>query len=70
MASDLCDTIEEKLLIGDRPKIIETPENKLPLRERLCTRKEDELKEVALLYPLSFKCGDVLEHMIAFCSKS
>jgi len=46
MASDLCDSVEAKLLIGDRPKIVETPEHKLPLRERLCTRKEDELKEL------------------------
>ncbi|KLO04672.1 actin cytoskeleton organization protein [Schizopora paradoxa] len=57
MASDLCDTIEEKLLIGDRPKIIETPENKLPLQERLSTRKEEELKELTademLLYNFS-----------------
>ncbi len=65
MASDLCDTIEEKLLIGDRPKIIETPEHKLPLRERLSARKEDELKEVALFLLLSFKRGDVLEHLFA-----
>ena len=46
LATDIDDTVEEKLLIGDRPKVADTPENKIPLRERIHERKEDELKEV------------------------
>lgn len=45
-ASDLDDTVEEKLLIGDRPKQSSNPENRLPLRERLLQRKEADLEEV------------------------
>ncbi|THH20680.1 hypothetical protein EW146_g718 [Bondarzewia mesenterica] len=45
-ASDLDDTVEEKLLIGDRPKQSNDPENKLPLQERLAMRKPQELAEL------------------------
>ncbi|KAF9562547.1 actin cytoskeleton organization protein [Agrocybe pediades] len=40
-ASDLDDTVEEKLLIGDRPK--QTADSKLSLRERLLQKDEEEL---------------------------
>ncbi|KAI5121380.1 hypothetical protein M0805_001193 [Coniferiporia weirii] len=46
LASDIDDTVEEKLLIGDRPKIADSPENKIPLRERIHLRKETELSEL------------------------
>ncbi|KAH7922099.1 hypothetical protein BV22DRAFT_1037860 [Leucogyrophana mollusca] len=45
-ASDLDDTVEDKLLIGDRPKQSNDPENKLPLKERLANRKPEELEEL------------------------
>ena len=46
LASDLDDSVEDQLLIGDRPKVSETAETKLPLKERLPIRKDDELKEL------------------------
>ncbi|OBZ75813.1 N-alpha-acetyltransferase 25, NatB auxiliary subunit [Grifola frondosa] len=46
LASDLDDTVEDKLLIGDRPKPSSDPENKLPLKERLAKRKQEELDEL------------------------
>lgn len=45
-ASDLDDTVEDKLLVGDRPKQSNDPENKLPWKERLSKRTEEELAEV------------------------
>jgi len=45
-ASDLDDSVEEKLLIGDRPKQSHDPENKTPLEERLSMRKPEELEEL------------------------
>ena len=45
-ASDIDESIEEKLLIGDRPKQSVDPERKLPLKERLAQRKPEELIEV------------------------
>ncbi|KDQ60955.1 hypothetical protein JAAARDRAFT_31952 [Jaapia argillacea MUCL 33604] len=45
-ASDVDDTVEDKLLIGDRPKQSNDPENKLPLKERLAKRKQEELDEL------------------------
>ncbi|KAH9946109.1 N-acetyltransferase B complex non catalytic subunit-domain-containing protein [Epithele typhae] len=47
MASDLDDTVEDKLLIGDRPKPSYDPNTKLPLKERLVIRKEEELGELS-----------------------
>ncbi|RDB21137.1 N-alpha-acetyltransferase 25, NatB auxiliary subunit [Hypsizygus marmoreus] len=44
--SDLDDTVEEKLLIGDRPKQTVDPENHVPLRERLLQRIDEELTEL------------------------
>lgn len=38
--------MEEKLLIGDRPKKSPEPEVQLPLRERLAIRKPEEAAEV------------------------
>lgn len=46
LASDFDDSVEEKLLIGDRPKALNTPEGKVPIQERLQQRKPDELAEV------------------------
>ncbi|CAK5277392.1 unnamed protein product [Mycena citricolor] len=43
--SDLDETVEEKLLIGDRPKQT-SPDNKIPLKERLCIRTEEELADL------------------------
>ncbi|KAF9227685.1 hypothetical protein BS17DRAFT_774157 [Gyrodon lividus] len=45
-ASDLDDIVEEKLLIGDRPKKSPDPEVQLPLRERLAMRKPEETAEL------------------------
>ncbi|KAH8116753.1 actin cytoskeleton organization protein [Phellopilus nigrolimitatus] len=46
LASDIDETVEEKLLIGDRPKVADIPENKIPLKERIHVRKEAELNEL------------------------
>ena len=45
-ASDLDDTVEDKLLIGDRPKPSVDPDTKLPLKERLAVQRPEELEEV------------------------
>ncbi|KAI0721082.1 N-acetyltransferase B complex non catalytic subunit-domain-containing protein [Cerioporus squamosus] len=47
LASDLDDTVEDKLLIGDRPKPSNDPETKLPLKERLAKRKQEEIDELS-----------------------
>ncbi|KAF7778669.1 hypothetical protein Agabi119p4_3014 [Agaricus bisporus var. burnettii] len=44
--SDLDDTVEEKLLIGDRPKKRPDVPGDLSLRDRLCERSEEDLKEL------------------------
>jgi hypothetical protein len=46
--SDLSDVVEEKLLIGDRPKLSGDPENKRPLEERLLDRSDEERADVRL----------------------
>ncbi|KAJ6547637.1 actin cytoskeleton organization protein [Mycena capillaripes] len=43
--SDLDDTVEEKLLIGDRPKHT-SPQNKLTLKDRIRQYKDEELIEL------------------------
>ncbi|RXW20882.1 hypothetical protein EST38_g4951 [Candolleomyces aberdarensis] len=45
-ASDLDDTVEEKLLIGDRPKQTGDFDRSLSLRDRLVERTEDEFSEL------------------------
>ncbi|KAL4067946.1 N-acetyltransferase B complex non catalytic subunit-domain-containing protein [Scleroderma yunnanense] len=45
-ASDLDETVEEKLLIGDRPKKSPDPETKLPLPQRLAIKKSEEAAEL------------------------
>jgi N-terminal acetyltransferase B complex non-catalytic subunit len=45
-ASDLDDIVEDKLLIGDRPKKSPEPEVQLPLQERLAMRKPEESAEL------------------------
>ncbi|KAG5647223.1 hypothetical protein DXG03_000758 [Asterophora parasitica] len=44
--SDLDDTVEEKLLIGDRPKKTHDADKRPPLRERLIQQSEKDLAEV------------------------
>lgn len=62
LATDLDDTVEEQLLVGDRPKVCDTPESKLPLKDRLPMRKEEELNEVR---PAS--CLPLSPPRLAFC---
>lgn len=51
-ASDLDDTVEEKLLIGDRPKKTASVEEGLSLRDRLLQRHPDDRANVCFcLYP-------------------
>lgn len=47
-ASDLDDTVEDKLLVGDRPKQSNDPDNKLPWNERLAKRTQEEMDEVCI----------------------
>ncbi|KAF8892524.1 actin cytoskeleton organization protein [Infundibulicybe gibba] len=44
--SDLDDTVEEKLLIGDRPKQSVDPAKRIPLRERLVRKEPADLTEL------------------------
>jgi N-terminal acetyltransferase B complex non-catalytic subunit len=48
-ASDLDDTVEEKLLIGDRPKQAVNANKKNSLKERLVEEDPDCLSEVCVL---------------------
>lgn len=45
-ASDLDETVEAKLLIGDRPRTSPDPETRLPLPKRLAMRKSEEAAEL------------------------
>ncbi|KAF5315874.1 hypothetical protein D9611_004760 [Ephemerocybe angulata] len=45
-ASDLDDTVEDKLLIGDRPKQTGSFDRSLSLRDRLVERSEDDISEL------------------------
>ena len=45
-ASDLDDSVEDKLLIGDRPKPHFESANNMTLNERLAQRPQAELEEV------------------------
>ncbi|KAL0581537.1 mitochondrial distribution and morphology [Marasmius crinis-equi] len=45
-ASDLDDTVEEKLLVGDRPKQSPELDKQTPLKQRIKTRTDDELNEL------------------------
>jgi N-terminal acetyltransferase B complex non-catalytic subunit len=49
-ASDLDDSVEEKLLVGDRPKQTNDPGK--PLAKRLVQRSEEEDADVSLMIPL------------------
>lgn len=49
-ASDIDESFEEKLLVGDRPKVYESSESKVPIRERLPERREEETKEVRFIF--------------------
>lgn len=64
-ASDLDDAVEEKLLIGDRPKQNADPEKQLPLKDRLLIRHEVELAELTadelLLVDFAHALADWLE---------
>ncbi|KAK0463946.1 actin cytoskeleton organization protein [Desarmillaria tabescens] len=57
--SDLDETVEEKLLIGDRPKHIPDA-NQPPLKERLCQRSEEELSELTPHELTYIRYADVL----------
>lgn len=59
-ASDLDDIVEEKLLVGDRPKKSSDPEVQLPLQERLAMRKAEEVAEVTVLDPSLSVIVDVI----------
>jgi len=48
-ASDLDDTVEEKLLIGDRPKQHPDAGDRPPLHERLLERTSEEFQSVWIL---------------------
>lgn len=50
-ASDITETVEEKLLVGDRPKQPVDAESRLPLNERLAARTPEELAEVTFCVP-------------------
>ncbi|KAI0065400.1 TPR-like protein [Artomyces pyxidatus] len=45
-ASDMDNTVEEKLLIGDRPKPSTGPDNNVPLNDRVSIRRPEELAEL------------------------
>lgn len=62
-ASDLDDTVEEKLLVGDRPKQSNDPDSKLPWKERLSKQSQDELEEArhTLIMLSSTYISDLLE---------
>jgi len=47
-ASDLDDAVEDKLLVGDRPKQSNDPNVKLPWKDRLSKRSQEELDELTL----------------------
>lgn len=49
-ASDLDDVVEEKLIVGDPPKTVDTEETKIPLKERLPNTKDGELEDVGLSF--------------------
>lgn len=44
--SDLVEAVEDKILVGDRPKPTNDIESKIPLEERLAKRKPEEIDEV------------------------
>ena len=44
--SDLVDAVEDKLLVGDRPKPSIDIDPKVSLEERLANRKQEEIDEV------------------------
>lgn len=54
-ASDLDDTVEEKLLIGDRPKKTADFDSKLNLRERLLQKDAEESASVRYLSVVHFQ---------------
>ncbi|KAJ7581325.1 actin cytoskeleton organization protein [Mycena floridula] len=56
-ASDLSDTVEEKLLIGDRPQHSDTD---VPLQQRLVEHNESELAELTTCELALFKFGSTL----------
>jgi N-terminal acetyltransferase B complex non-catalytic subunit len=44
--SDLDEIVEDKLLIGDRPRQSNDPDNKIPLQERLVQKRDGEEVQV------------------------
>lgn len=53
LASDLDASVEEKLLVGDRPKPSNLIDAEIPLMERLSTRNQEEMNEVDVFNILS-----------------
>ncbi|EPQ58725.1 hypothetical protein GLOTRDRAFT_13884, partial [Gloeophyllum trabeum ATCC 11539] len=64
-ASDVDETVEAKLLIGDRPKQSHEPEIQRPLKERLAHRKQEELDQLTpselAFYDFATVLGEWLE---------
>ncbi|KAI0362109.1 actin cytoskeleton organization protein [Trametes cingulata] len=65
LASDLDDTVEDKLLIGDRPKPSYDPETKIPLNERLATKKQEEIDELTPDEALFYEYASALSQWLA-----
>lgn len=59
-ASDLDDSVEEKLLVGDRPKPSNNPNCRLPWKDRLSTGSPEELDEVKTDCPSQTAISDPL----------
>ena len=50
LASDIDDAVEEKLLVGDKPKVFAlTPETRDTVKERVAEKKDEELVDVRSL---------------------
>ena len=47
MASDIDDQVEEKLLVGDKPKVTLSSEAKIPVKDRIAEKKDEELVELS-----------------------
>ncbi|KAI0082628.1 actin cytoskeleton organization protein [Panus rudis PR-1116 ss-1] len=65
LASDLDDTVEDKLLIGDRPKPSADPENQAPLNERLAIRKQEEIDDMTPEEQLFYEYASALSGWLA-----
>ncbi|KAH8106992.1 actin cytoskeleton organization protein [Cristinia sonorae] len=64
-ASDLDDSVEDKLLIGDRPKPSNDPENQLLLNERLAKRRPEEAEELTPTEKAFYEYATALSNWLA-----